>query len=179
MSCSSSEALFETYLDGTLGPVRRARLRAHLRTCGRCTGLLEEVRVLDALLVSPSTPELPANFTFATMAEVCALPRPHVSSPPLVAYLVCYLVAAWLVIGAAFLVADSAMRGVGVTAIDVSRQLVGALSVVGHAVARLIGDFGPLGTMFAAGLALNVALLVAVLVGITVVRPRLAARLRS
>jgi anti-sigma factor RsiW len=179
VSCSSSEALFEAYLDGSLGPVRRARLRMHLRGCGRCIGLLEEVRVLDALLASPSEPELPPNFTFATMAEVRALPRPHVSSPPVLAYLVCYLVAAWLLIGAAFVVENATMRVIGARALGVSRELAGALGAVSHTVARLVGDFGSVGLLVTVALASTAALLVAMLIGFTFVRPRLAARLRS
>jgi anti-sigma factor RsiW len=179
VSCSSSEALFERYLDGTLTPARRAGVRAHLRTCGRCTGVFEELRVVDALLASPTAPELPANFTFATMAEVRALPRPHVSSPPLVAYLVCYLVAAWLVIGAAFLVENATMRILGGVALGVSRQEARTLGGLAHAAGRFVGDAGTLGTLFTFALAVGVAVALALLVGVVLVRPRIAARLRS
>ncbi len=77
MNCSSSEDRFEEYLDGTLAPAVRVRLRAHLDGCGSCQGMLEELRVVDALIAAPRSVELPENFTFATMAEVRALPRPH------------------------------------------------------------------------------------------------------
>jgi anti-sigma factor RsiW len=179
VSCSSSEALFERYLDGTLTPARRAHVRAHLRTCGRCTGVFEELRVVDALLAAPSAPELPPNFTFATMAEVRALPRPHVSSPPLLAYLVCYLVAAWLIVGAAFLIENATMRVLGAVALDVSRQAARALGGLAQAAGRFVGDAGTLGVVFTLALAVGISVALALVVGVAVVRPRIAARLRS
>jgi anti-sigma factor RsiW len=178
VSCSSAEALFEGYLDNALLPARRARLLAHLNGCGRCKGVLDELRVVDALIASPRVVELPQNFTFATMAEVRALPRPHVSTAPVYAYLVSYLVASWLLIGAGFLLASSAMRAFGETALDVSAQFVRTFGVVGHAGARALGDFGPLGAFLGAAIVLDVAVALALVVGFTIVRPRLAERLR-
>ena len=179
MSCSSSEDLFEAYLDGTLLPAQRARLLAHLASCGSCKGVLEELRVVDALISSPRHVELPANFTFATMAEVGSLPRPHATPAPVYAYLVSYLVAAWLLIGAGFLFAATAMRAFGETALDVSASLARVFGIVGHAGARIAADFGALGTLLGAAVVLDVAVVVALVVGFTVVRPRLAEHLRS
>jgi len=178
VTCSSSESQFEAYLDDTLTPARRARLVAHLDRCGRCKGVLEELRVVDALLASPRSVELPENFTFATMAEVRALPRPHASPAPLLAYLVSYLVAAWLLIGAASILAASTMRAFGETLIDAGRDIVGIVGTVGHAGARILGDFGPVGTFVAAALALDVVVALAIVAAFTVVRPRLLDRLR-
>ena len=179
MTCSSSESLFEGYLDDTLAPSQRARLLAHLRGCGRCTGLLEELRVVDALIASPRTVELPENFTFATMAEVRALPRPHVSRAPVFAYLVSYLVAAWLLIGAGFLLASGAMRAIGETSLDASAQLQRTLGALLHAGTRVAGDFGSLGTLLGGAILLDAVFIAAVVVGFRVLRPRLAERLRS
>jgi anti-sigma factor RsiW len=179
VSCSSSEDLFEAYLDGTLLPAQRARLLSHLAGCGACKGTLDELRVVDALISSPRHVELPANFTFATMAEVRSLPRPHVSSVPVYAYLVSYLVAAWLLIGAGFLFASTAMRAFGETALDVSATFVRVFGLVGHAGARVAGDFGALGTLLGAAIVLDVAVVLALVVGFTVVRPRLSEHLRS
>ncbi|HEX3549304.1 MAG TPA: zf-HC2 domain-containing protein [Candidatus Elarobacter sp.] len=178
MSCSSSEALFEAYLDDTLIPAQRARLLRHLNGCGRCKGVLEELRVVDALLAGPRQIELPPNFTFATMAEVRSLPRPHVSSAPVLAYLVSYLVAAWLLIGAGFLLAASAMRAVGDTALDTSAQLVRTFGAIGTAGARVAGDFGSLTAFLGAAIILDVGVVLMLVVGFAVVRPRLAERLR-
>ena len=179
MSCSSSEDLFEAYLDGTLLPAQRARLLAHLAGCGPCKGVLEELRVVDALISSPRHVELPANFTFATMAEVCSLPHPHATSAPVYAYLVSYLVAAWLLIGAGFLFAATAMRALGETALDASASLARVFGIVGQAGARIAGDFGALGTLLGAAIVLDFAVVLALVVGYTVVRPRLAEHLRS
>ena len=179
MSCSSSENLFEAYLDSTLVPAQRARLLAHLAGCGPCKGVLEELRVVDALIASPRHVDLPANFTFATMAEVRSLPRPQVSPVPVYAYLVSYLVAAWLLVGAGFLFATPTMRAFGETALDVSASLARVFGIVGHAGARVAGDFSALGPVLGAAIVLDVAVVLALVVGFTVVRPRLAERLRS
>jgi anti-sigma factor RsiW len=179
VSCSSSEALFEAYLDDTLVPAQRARLLRHLNGCGRCKGVLDELRVVDALLAGPRTVELPPNFTFAAMAEVRALPRPHVSSNGVVlAFAVSYLVAAWLLIGAGFLLAGTAMRALGETALDASAQLVHAFGAIGSAGARVAGDFGSLPAFLGAAIVLDVAFVLALVAGFAVVRPRLAERLR-
>jgi anti-sigma factor RsiW len=179
VSCSSSEDLFEAYLDGTLLPAQRARLLTHLAACGACKGMLEELRVVDALIASPRHVDLPANFTFATMAEVRSLPRPHATDAPVYAYVVSYLVAAWLLIGAGFLFAATAMRAFGETALDVSASFARVFGIVGHASARIAGDFGALGPVLGVVIVLDVAVVLALVVGFTVVRPRLAERLRS
>jgi len=179
VSCNSSEVLFEAYLDDTLLPSQRARLLAHLSGCGRCKGVLDELRVVDALIASPRQVELPENFTFATMAEVRMLPRPHGSSAPVYAYVVSYLIAAWLLIGAGFLLASSAMRAFGETALDASAQLAHTFGSVGHAGARVLGDFGSLGALLGGAIVFDIAVALALIVGFTVVRPRLAEHLRS
>jgi anti-sigma factor RsiW len=179
VSCSSSEDLFEAYLDGTLLPAQRARLLSHLARCGACKGVLEELRAVDALISSPRRVELPANFTFATMAEVRALPRPHATATPVYAYLVSFLVAAWLLIGAGFLFAATAMRAFGETALDASASIAHVFGIVGHAGARVAGDFGALGTLLGAAIVLDVAVVLALVAGFALVRPRLAEHLRS
>jgi anti-sigma factor RsiW len=179
VSCSSCEELFEAYLDDTLAPAQRARVLAHLNACGSCKGILDELRVVDALLVAPRTLELPPNFTFATMAEIRSLPRPHPSPAPLVAYLVSYLVAAWLLIAAGFLLAGSAMRAFGETALDAIAQLARTFGALLHEGARMLGDLGTLGTMLGAAVLIDVTLVVALIVGFAVLRPRLTDRLRS
>jgi anti-sigma factor RsiW len=178
VSCSSSERLFEGYLDNTLAPAQRARLLAHLGGCGRCKGVLEELRVVDALITAPREVELPANFTFATMAEVRSLPRPHASAVPAYAYLVSYLAAAWLLIGAGFLLASSAMRAFGETALDVSANFAHIAGLIGHAGVRVLGDFGSLGALFGAAMLLDLTVALALIVAFVIVRPRIAERSR-
>jgi anti-sigma factor RsiW len=178
VSCNSSERLFEGYLDGTLAPAQRARLLAHLSSCGPCKGVLDELRVVDALIIAPRHVELPENFTFATMAEIRSLPRPHASAVPAYAYLVSYLAAAWLLIGAGFLLASSAMRAFGETALDVSANVLRTIGPVGHAGARLLGDFGSAGAFFGAAMLLDVTIVLALIAGFVIVRPRIAERSR-
>ena len=50
MNCSWCEERFERLLDGLLNAAETARLRAHVDACAACSGLLEELRVVDALL---------------------------------------------------------------------------------------------------------------------------------
>jgi hypothetical protein len=71
------------------------------------------------------------------------------------------------------------MRAFGETALDVSAQLARGFGVVGHAGARVLADFGQLGTFVGGAIALDIALALALVIGFTVVRPRLAERLRS
>jgi len=179
VSCSSSEALFEAYLDHTLIPAQRARLLAHLNGCGGCKGMLEELRVVDAPLAGPRMVGLPENFTFATMAEVRSLPRPHVSHAPVFAYMVSYLVAAWLLIGAGFLLASSTLHAIGETILDLSREVLRTFGSLGYAGSRLVGDFGSLGTFVGAAVVLDIAVALTLIVGVAIIRPRLAERLRS
>ncbi|BDE07651.1 hypothetical protein WPS_29270 [Vulcanimicrobium alpinum] len=179
MSCSSSEALFEGYLDNTLVPAQRARLIAHLNACGRCKGVLEELRAVDALLSSPRAIELPANFTFAVMADVRSASRPQVSAAPVFAYLMSYLIAAWLLIGAAFLLAADAVRAFGDAAFGLSAQVLRTLGAVGHAGLHIADDVGALGALLGTAVVVDLAIAFALVVGFTVVRPRLVERIRS
>ena len=78
MNCSWCEERFERFLDGLLTAGESAALRRHVDACGACYGLLEELRVVDALLLEPRSVELPPNFTFATLACVRTMARPHV-----------------------------------------------------------------------------------------------------
>ena len=179
MTCSSSERLFEAYLDDTLLPATRARLLAHLRSCGPCKGVLDELRVVDALLVSPRVVALPENFTFATVAEVGSLPRPRTSRAPVVAYLLSYLAAAWLLIAAAFVLAPSVARTVAEIALDAARELTHVAGTAGHAAFRLAGDFGSLGSVIGIAAVVDALAALALVAALTASRRRLAERARS
>ncbi len=75
--------------------------------------------------------------------------------------------------------ASTTMRAFGETALDVSALIARAFGIVGHAGARVAGDFGALGTLLGAAILLDVAVVLALVVGFTVVRPRLIEHLRS
>jgi predicted anti-sigma-YlaC factor YlaD len=180
VTCSWSEERFERFLDGDLMPAERTRLVAHVDACDPCRSLLEELRVVDALLLRPRAIEPEPNFTCKTMAEVRALPLPAARRGRLPAYLVCYLVAAWLLIGAGFLLAPQTMHALGETSLDVARTVAVALGGVWH-VAIHLGDRGELTswTTFAGGIVLvDAMLVVAIVASARIAAPWLAERQR-
>ena len=97
--CSSSDSALDEFLDGTLSPVRRARVRAHVAACVDCTELLAELRVVDALLLGPRQLEPAPNFSFRVMADIRAMPAPHVPRSRSIAIIATYIVFAWAAIG--------------------------------------------------------------------------------
>jgi anti-sigma factor RsiW len=179
VNCSSAEARFEGFLDGTLLPRERAGLLAHVEDCDACRSLLEELRVVDALLLTPREIRLAENFTFATMAEVRAQPRPQRPRSRLGAFTAAYLAAAWIAIGALFVLAPQTMHVLGAAALDFSRAVLDAFGGVGHAVASVFGH-GMTGIVTAVSAVLGLEVLVAFAIGgaLRYVRPRLADRLR-
>jgi anti-sigma factor RsiW len=100
MRCSYFERLLDAYVDGELSPVQRARVTNHVEGCAHCEGLLQELRVIDALLLTPRQLDPAPNFTFKLMAEVRCLPRPHAHHTSLWAVLGAYIVFGWVAIGA-------------------------------------------------------------------------------
>jgi anti-sigma factor RsiW len=180
VNCSSSEALFERFLDGDVVPRERAALLAHVDGCTPCRELLEELRVVDALLLTPRSVSLAPNFTFATMAEVRTLHQPRNRTAPLLAYLASYTVASWLIVAAAFILSPRAMRGLSATFIGIAGSVTGAFGGLGHVFTRLAGHDGPVvGTVIGGVLVLDLVLAVMLGIGIAYVRPRLVERLRS
>ena len=175
MTCNSSDALFEGFLEGELVPRDRTALLAHVDTCEPCRSLLEELRVVDALLLEPRAVRLAPNFTFATMAEVRTLAAPHVRHPPVLAFTVSYLVAAWLLVGAFFLLAPDMVRAIGTLVVALTRSIAGALGGFERA---LTGGGNAVAIM---GCALTVDLVLLAAFGAVVVfaRPHVAQRLRS
>lgn len=181
MNCNWCEERFERLLDGLLTPGEVARLRAHVDACDACRGLLEELRVVDALLLGPRAVDLPANFTFATMADVRALARPCVPAPPIAATLTAYLVAAWSLIGAAFLISPATLIGASETARASAATVLVALGALGHVIAH-VGDRTTIGSWtLAAGVAAVDGLLLAgaAVAAVRLARPRGAHRLRG
>jgi anti-sigma factor RsiW len=140
MRCSSSEALLDAYVEGTLDPRRRTLVTTHLATCDGCTSLLEEFRVIDALLLKPRTLEPAANFTFKLMAEVRDMPRPHVHRVPTIAVLGTYVVFAWAILGAFFLFARgealAAVASVGAWFASANAAFTTLAQATGHVFGR-------------------------------------------
>jgi len=188
VTCSWCEERFERFLDGDLGAGERTRLLAHVDRCAGCRGLLEELRVVDALLLEPRTVELPPNFTHATMADVRAMPPPCASRAPIAASLVAYIVATWSLAGAALLIAPNAVLGAGRNALVVAGTVLAALAGLQHTFVHL-GDRGDVsswttvagGVVIADGVvlvAVAAALRAAPFVRLRAGSPRIAGRLR-
>jgi anti-sigma factor RsiW len=180
VTCSWCEERFERFVDGACTDAERVRLLAHIDTCNACSGLLEELRVVDGLLLEPRAIELPADFTHATMADVHALPLPRTSRRPLLAWLASFIAGAWCLIGAASLIAPKTVLGTLETALHVARELGGMLGAVGRMLAHLAsrGDLASWSTV-AGGIVLADVLALALLIAVVrFARPRLTSRLR-
>ena len=180
MHCSWCEERFERLLDGHLNPRERARLLGHVDACAACRGLLDELRVVDGLLLGPRAVELPPNFTFATMAEVCAMTPPASRRPAIAASLVSYVVAAWSLVGAATLIAPGSVFAAGKLSLAAANTVLVALGGLGHVVVHL-GDRGDVRswTTLASGVAIADGLLLfAIGAALRAARPRIAERLR-
>jgi anti-sigma factor RsiW len=179
MSCSSAEERFERFLDGRLGPTQHSEFLEHIDRCAGCRSVLEELRVVDALLNTPRQVLLAPNFTFATMAEACALRAPAHQPTPVRAYLVSYLAGAWLLAAAALVFAPQTMHALSGTVLDVARSIADAVGGLGTVVARLFGRGGNVLTaLLGALLALDLLLVAGFGFALRFVRPRLVERIR-
>jgi anti-sigma factor RsiW len=173
MRCSSFEPLLDDFVDGTLSPLVRARVLRHVDECDHCRGLLEELRVVDALLLVPRQLDSAANFTFRTMAEVRTMRSPHVHRTPALGVVLAYLVFAWIAIGAWFVLGGQTSRGTlgffGTLAVQYG-QGVASLS---HATARLFGAATPdVGVAMGAILAFDALLAVGLIFAYALLRAR-------
>lgn len=180
MNCSSAELLFEPLLDGELGAADRRRLTSHLDTCAACETFMTELRALDGLLIEPRRVELGSDFTAVTMAQASTLPAPARYRAPLRAYIVSYLAGAWLLAGAAYVLAPSVMHAATGATIDVARNIADVVGGLSAAISRSLGRGGStVGAMLGALVALDLSLVVAFGAALKYVRPRSAQRLRS
>jgi anti-sigma factor RsiW len=142
MRCSYSEPLLDGYVDGILTPLQRRRVAMHLRTCEHCSGLLEELRVIDALLLAPRKLEPAPNFTFKVMAEVRCERRPHahLHGPAPLPVLAAYLVFGWLAIGSFFVFGGASAHAVAgllhAMLVDINAQTIALAAVTGRVFGR-------------------------------------------
>ena len=139
MNCSSAEAHFERFLDAELTAAQTTRMLDHVDRCATCSSVLEELRVVDALLLAPRQVELAPNFTFATMAEARALAPATPYRAPVGAYVVSYLAGAWMLVGAAFVFEPHTMHAVTAAALAIGRSIADAVGGLGSMVSRAIG----------------------------------------
>ena len=140
MHCSSFKPLLDEYVDGMLPSRKNALVAAHLAGCAECSALLEELRVVDALLVMPRILEPAPNFTFKVMAEVRSLPRPQVHRRThALGVTAAYLAFAWAFIGAFFLLGDGASHAAWMTLVATATHSGDALNALAAATARFFG----------------------------------------
>lgn len=176
MRCSSCEPLLDRFLEGTLTPREIIDAAAHLRSCAGCTRLLEELKVVDALLFTTDVPELPGNFTFAVMAETISLPAPKPHEHRVWSFVALYLAAAWIAALAMFFASGASLAKLGATL----AFGLGRLAHVFSGDAAGIGHGAPALATFSLGvLSIDLALACAAAILYFVVRPRLAAHLAS
>lgn len=176
MHCSSCEPLLDRYLEGTLPPRMLAAISAHIAKCEECTALLNEVKVVDALLFTTTVPDLPENFTFAVMAEVREMPPVHAPAHQVWSFLAIYSAAAW--VAAVLAMALTGTRPQAVLAFlahaagAVSATVAHFFNIAPHATPTLAA-FGVIVLMLDAALAAGIAV---VYFGL---RPRLAAAIAT
>lgn len=143
MRCSYFKARLDAYIDGELGPRERALIATHVAACAECAALLEELRMIDALLLRPRRLEPAANFTFKVMADARALPGPRVHHVPTLPVLVTYIVFAWATIGAFLWWGGSTARSM-LAMLGASAQQFGfAVGVLTTSVGHLFGAQTP------------------------------------
>ena len=171
--CSSSDPELDAYLEGTLSPVRRARLSAHLSKCDACGELLTELRVVDALLLAPRTLEPAPNFSFKVMAEICAMPAPHVERARPLAILATYVVFAWSAIGVFLLLGGASARAALDFLVTVSSRTWAEFGSLASASGRLFGHrWLDITAAMGALLALDVACVGAFVAAFAILRAR-------
>jgi anti-sigma factor RsiW len=173
MRCSTSEKLFDGMLEGTLTALQRRNVGAHLEQCARCTSVLEELRVIDALLLTPRFLEPAPNFTQKAMAEIRTMPAPQPATArlPLWAAFGMYLLASWLGIGLWIAFGRPDAHALLMLALGLLDHTSSAFRDVGRAVAAGIGS---------TGIASIVALVLGVdvlLISLAFFAPRLISRL--
>lgn len=167
MRCSSSRLLFEGSIDGTLAAQAQSALGVHLDCCSDCRGLLEELRVVDALLLHAGNPELPSNFTLQTMAAIAQLPAPRAAGPAILGLMGAYLATTWLLIALA-LIFDGAQtqRALGIAGAELA-----ALGSLAHGLFRGFDSiFSSLTAVSVGTLAFDIVLAVALVAGYRALR---------
>jgi anti-sigma factor RsiW len=171
MRCSSCEPLLDAYLESALRPRQRAEVAQHVRSCSSCTGLLHELRVIDALLITASpAARVGADFTPSIVAAARETSPHRVRRLPFWIPLIAYLAMAWTLL--AFAMVRS--NGAASFAISIFASLERSASALTAAV-RAIAPATP----FAAAsvtvvLLLDLLLLVALFYGYRRLRPVIA-----
>jgi hypothetical protein len=170
MRCSSCEPLLDAFLESALRPRQHVEVAAHVRECNLCAGLLGELRVIDALLITARPANVTSGFTQA-IVTVARSASPHpVRQIPLWRALVAYLLIAWAVVGVVALQSNAVAATVASIVTSAER---GASAVA--AAARALAPATPLAAATVSGvLLLDVLLLAALFYGYRHLAPLLA-----
>lgn len=170
MRCSSCEPLLDAYLEASLRQFDARAVNAHLRNCSGCTALLDELRVVDALLTTARPPGVAANFTATVVSATRETPRHAKPRMPLGVALLLYLGVAWSL---ALMVA---LRSNDVTALASSAFAEGArdLAALSAAVRALAPATPVAAAAVTAVLLVDVLLIAALFYGYRRVRPILS-----
>jgi anti-sigma factor RsiW len=180
MRCSSCEPFLDEYVEGLTPPALRAAIDEHIAECRNCRELLEELRVIDALLLQPRRIDPAPNFTFAVMAEVRSQPLPQRPASPGLAIFGAYLAFAWVAIAVWFIAGGAAARdALAFVAAQLARGGLAALALVGSG-GSLFGH-ATAGVSAAMGLILVLDIVLAAGLGFLffAIRSRRAARFAS
>jgi hypothetical protein len=102
MRCSSCEPLLDDYLEATLSRRQMRDVALHLQSCPACNALLEELRVVDALLATARSPgRVSSDFTAAVVSATAAAPLRPTRRITLWVPLLAYLLVAWALLALA------------------------------------------------------------------------------
>jgi len=166
--------LLDAYIEGSLRPREARALRAHLGVCPACAGLLQELRVVDALLTTARPPGVAADFTAAVVSAATAAPPHKPRRPSLGLAVLLYLGAVWGLAIFAF-ARSSDLAGWWGDAVAQSARDAAAFSAAAHALAPAT----PLAAAAVSGVLLvDLFLLAALIYGYRRFHPALATYLR-
>lgn len=175
MRCSSCELLLDRYVEGTLSRRDMAAVSNHLKTCADCRALLEELKVVDGLLFTTQSLDLPPNFTFAVMSETRALPAPKAPPARVWSFLALYIAAAWVLFVIWLATTGTNIRSVADVVVASGARITGAATML-FSSAHAAGNSTVLFAFGALALALDAVIAGAAIYFFIAVRPRLAAR---
>jgi len=169
--CSSCEPLLDAYLEATLRPVQARQVAEHVGGCTACDALLRELRVIDALLATASSPaRFDAGFTAAVLSAAQSAAPPARPGRPYWFSLALYLAVAWVV----GLVAALRWRELGLPVRDLWQSQAHGVAAFA-AVVRALAPATPLAAAAVTGVLIIDSLLVcAMFFAYRHLRPRLA-----
>jgi hypothetical protein len=167
--------LLDDFLEGTLRPREGRDVSTHLHGCPDCTLLLDELRVVDALLTTARAPGDAGDITAAVVSATAGT-RPHAPRRHrLGVALLLYLLAAWGLAAAAFLRLHDVAQ-LGSASLFFAERDLAALGAATHALAPAT----PLAAAAVTGvLMIDVLLLAATLFAYRRLAPLLAFYLRG